>query len=425
MPEIVVGRDDEDLKKYKTDGTLFIGKHIVGTGEDAHLTTPVLLDAIRPHIILFSGKRGSGKSYSLGILAEEIKNLPPGVASNLCSLIVDTQGIFWTMKNPNEKDANLLSTWSIKPAGFDIVVYVPEGQARTFEEAGVDYDETFSIAASELTADDWLSVFGLRATEPLGIVLQRGIAKLKGKAGEARFAERADARAEYSIDDIIASVASQQGFDTERLALTNMFLAAKEWGIFGEARMPEILVPNKLSVLDISLTPQNVRALLLAIAMNKVLEQRTAARRKEELAEIELASARRVPMPWIFVDEAHNFLPAGDEAPSSDVLLKIVKEGRQPGITLVLATQRPERLHADALAQADMIISHRLTAKADIDALKAIMQTYMLYDISKYINELPKLKGTAIILDDNSERIYKIRMRPRQSWHAGASPVAI
>jgi hypothetical protein len=70
-----------------------------------------------------------------------------------------------------------------------------------------------------------------------------------------------------------------------------------------------------------------------------------------------------------------------------------------------------------------MIISHRLTAKPDIDSLKAIMQTYMLYDISKYIDELPKLKGTAIILDDNSERIYKIRMRPRQSWHAGASPI--
>jgi DNA segregation ATPase FtsK/SpoIIIE-like protein len=108
-----------------------------------------------------------------------------------------------------------------------------------------------------------------------------------------------------------------------------------------------------------------------------------------------------------------------------DVLLRIVKEGRQPGITLVLATQRPEKLHPDSLAQTDMLISHRLTAKPDIDALKRIMQTYMLFPIEKYMNELPKLKGVAIILDDNSERIYPIRMRPRQSWHAGASPAAI
>jgi len=39
---------------------------------------------------------------------------------------------------------------------------------------------------------------------------------------------------------------------------------------------------------------------------------------------------------------------------------------------------------ADALAQADLIISHRITAKNDIDALKAIMQTYLLFDIAKY-----------------------------------------
>ena len=63
-------------------------------------------------------------------------------------------------------------------------------------------------------------------------------------------------------------------------------------------------------------------------------------------------------------------------------------------------------------------------AKTDIEALKAIMQTYMLFDITKYISELPRWKGAAIVLDDNSERIYKLRVRPRQSWHAGSSPTA-
>jgi hypothetical protein len=53
------------------------------------------------------------------------------------------------------------------------------------------------------------------------------------------------------------------------------------------------------------------------------------------------------------------------------------------------------------------------------------MQTYLLHDIQKYINELPRQKGTAIILDDNSERIYKIKVRPRQSWHGGRTPTAL
>lgn len=410
MPEIVVGRDEEDLKKYGNEGTIYIGKHLVGTGEEAHLTTPVLLDVLRPHIICVTGKRGSGKSFTISVFAEEIHKLPEKVRNNLCVLIIDTQGIFWTMKSPNEKELLLLKEWGLKPQPFPANVYVPEGQEKIFAKAGVDYDSTFSLHPSEFSAEDWLNVFGLSPNETLGILLQRTFKKLSGH---------------YSIDDIISAAKSHEGFSTEKLSLENYFEAAKLWGIFGESRMPQVLEPGKLTIIDVSLTPQNVRALLVSLVCKKVLEERILARRKEELAEIELSYHERTPMPWILIDEAHNFLPDEGSTAATEVLSRIVKEGRQPGLTLVLATQRPEKLHPDALAQCDLIISHQLTARSDVDALRSIMQTYMLYDIGKYISELPKLKGTAIILDDNSERIYKVRIRTRQSWHAGASPVAI
>jgi hypothetical protein len=53
------------------------------------------------------------------------------------------------------------------------------------------------------------------------------------------------------------------------------------------------------------------------------------------------------------------------------------------------------------------------------------MQTYAMKDMEEYMNALPKKKGVALILDDNSERIYTIQIRPRFSWHAGGSPMAI
>ena len=53
------------------------------------------------------------------------------------------------------------------------------------------------------------------------------------------------------------------------------------------------------------------------------------------------------------------------------------------------------------------------------------MQTYLLDDIRKYIDDLPSLKGSAIILDDNSERIYPMRVRPRFTWHGGEAPTAV
>ncbi|MBU0959490.1 MAG: hypothetical protein KKB31_06095, partial [Nanoarchaeota archaeon] len=61
----------------------------------------------------------------------------------------------------------------------------------------------------------------------------------------------------------------------------------------------------------------------------------------------------------------------------------------------------------------------------DLEALNRIMQSYLLSSIKKYMDDLPGLKGSAIILDDNSERIYPIRMRPRFTWHGGDAPTAI
>lgn len=411
MPEIVIGRDEEDLKKYGTRGTLYIGKHLVGTGDDAHLTTPVLLDALQPHVICITGKRGSGKSFSLGVIVEEMTKLPEEIRRNLCGLIIDTQGIFWTMKSPNEKNLPLLNEWGLKPQGFMLDVYIPYGQEKTFYEAGVEYDGTFSIMPSELSVEDWLYVFDIEPNDPLGILLQQTIGKLHES---------------YDIDDIVQGIMTQEGFETEKLlALRNYFEVAKNWGIFGQAKMPDILTGGRFTVLDVSLTPPNVRSLLVALVSRKIFVERVRERRKEELAEIEGMYQKKKPLCWILIDEAHNFLPAKSRTASTEILNTIVKEGRQPGITLALATQRPEKLHAEALAQCDLIISHRLTAKNDIEALKSIMQTYLLFDIGKYINELPRLKGTAIILDDNSERIYKVKIRPRQSWHAGSSPVAM
>jgi len=132
-----------------------------------------------------------------------------------------------------------------------------------------------------------------------------------------------------------------------------------------------------------------------------------------------------MPMVWLMIDEAHQFVGSEGNTAATGPLLTLIKEGREPGISLLMITQRPNKLHPDALSQSDMIISHRLTSKSDIDALRSIMQTYMLEDIQDYLNDLPRTKGAAIILDDNSERIYQAQMRPRFSWHAGGSPIII
>ncbi len=71
MPnEIVVGRLKENLEKFGSQATAYLGKHIIGKGDEAYLANKILMDLLRPHLTLICGKRGTGKSYFGGVIAE-------------------------------------------------------------------------------------------------------------------------------------------------------------------------------------------------------------------------------------------------------------------------------------------------------------------------------------------------------------------
>ena len=77
------------------------------------------------------------------------------------------------------------------------------------------------------------------------------------------------------------------------------------------------------------------------------------------------------------------------------------------------------------MTQSDTVISHRITAKIDTDALGTLMQSYMREGLIVQLDNLPRVKGSAIIFDDTNEKMYPMRVRPRISWHGGSAPVAV
>ncbi len=423
VEKIVIGKDWKDLKKFGEKGTAYIGKHVVGKGEETHLTNPMQMDLTRPHIVLVCGKRGTGKSYTAGVVAEEIYKLPDEIRSNLSVLMIDTMGIYWSTKLPNEKDVDLLKEWGMKPEGLARAkVFVPKGYVSEYKEAGITIDSPFSLSIGELTAEDWITTFGFSMIDEHGIVIERVVEGLKETRGSR-----------YSITDIISEIKNDKTTEQKvKDALVNRFLAAKEWGLFERegTKVEEFLKPGVISVLDVSHYMRvseswSIRAMLVALLSRKIFAQRLKARKAEEYGQVTGQVKKSMPMVWIMVDEMHQFIPNGGSTAATGPLLTLIKEGREPGISLLMITQRPNKLHEDALSQADLVISHRLTSKADIEALRSIMQTYMLEDIQDYLNDLPRTKGSAIILDDNSERIYQAQIRPRLSWHAGGSPIII
>ncbi len=362
-------------------------------------------------------------SYTAGVVAEEIYKLPDDILQNISVLMIDTMGIYWSMKLPNEKDADILKGWGLKPQGLaNAKIFVPKGQVREYKEAGITIDSSFTLSVGELTAEDWITTFGFSMIDEHGIVIERVIEDLKESYGS-----------KYSISDIIREIEKDKRTEQNvKDALINRFLAARESGLFEKegTKIGDLLKPGIVSVLDVSHYMRvseswSIRAMLVALLSRKIFAQRLKARKAEEYGQVTGQVKKTMPMVWLMVDEMHQFIPNEGSTAATGPLLTLIKEGREPGISLLMITQRPNKLHEDALSQADLVISHRLTSKADIEALRSIMQTYMLEDIQDYLNDLPRTKGSAIILDDNSERIYQAQIRPRFSWHAGGSPIII
>jgi hypothetical protein len=430
MPyDIIIGRDESDKKKFGDKGLIYIGKGYVRMGQYTSLSNKIWMDVARSHVILVAGKRGSGKSYTIGAIAEELSNLPPENAKNIASLIFDTMGIFWTMKYKNEKDKELLEQWGLKAMELPVKVFVPFGKVEDYRQKLIPFDKTFALKASELGAEDWITVFNLEMTSLEGTLIERIITDLREKSPDFTLA---DIEAEIEKDERASK-------DTKEIAYS-MFRAADTWGIFsrtGEGtEISDLVNAGTTTILDLSVYSSigafNVRALVISLVSRKIFRTRIDARKKEEIEAIQhgqeylaYKTERKEPLVWVFIDEIHEFLGIEEKTPATDALIQLLREGRQPGISLVMATQQPGKLHHDAITQSDIVISHRVTAKPDIEALNEIMQTYLLESIKQHMDELPSLKGSAILLDDNSERIYPIRVRPRFTWHGGEAPTSI
>lgn len=369
-------------------------------------------------------------SYSLGVITEGMVDLPTEVAEKLSVIILDTMGIFWTMKYPNDKDEDLLKEWNFKPKGLDVKVYVPKDFYEKFKQQGVLVDKKFAINPAELNAEEWCLTFKIDLNDAMGVLIEKATYYFRDKNILS-----------YDLDDMIKVIRNDKETSQDvKNAVINRFESAKNWGVFDKeaTNIGDIAKGGQASVIDVSCYNVSeggweIKSLVIGIICRKLFNERMLERKKEELELIKRGFSyigskeikQEKPMVWVIIDEAHEFLPETGKTSATDALITILREGRQPGVSLILATQQPGRIHRDVMTQADLVLSHRLTAKNDIQALNEMMQSYMTTDLITHMNNLPDEAGAAILLDDSSERIYPIRVRPRFTWHGGESPSAL
>ena len=414
----VVGRNAHDLAKYKEEGTAYIGKVVMSSGENPVLGRKVLMDVSRPHVVLVCGKRGGGKSFSLGVMIEEFARLSPELKKRISVIVVDMVGIFWTLKVANKNEKELLE-WGLTPQALDVQVLVPKGKLDFYKEKQIPVDGPLTLRAGELDITEWMALFRYTWHDAEAILLGRVIETLKEKLG-----------GRYGIEDVIqATTLDNESDNLTKQALKNRLEMAREWGLLEKegTKIKDIAAAGKITVIDVSAYRQAIgmegtKDIIVGLIGKKLFEERMLYRKEEEIRLMKgLGRESSMPIVWLMIDEAHMFMPKDEPNIALNVLLEWVRVGRQPGLSLVLATQRPNKLHPDAISQCDLFLSHRMTSQDDIMAVSQLRPSYMHGDFDKLYNEMPRGNGYALLLDDNAENIYSIKVRPRLTWDGGVT----
>lgn len=132
----------------------------------------------------------------------------------------------------------------------------------------------------------------------------------------------------------------------------------------------------------------------------------------------------------IVIDEAHLVVPqrvSGKEAPMVGAIQRLVRQGRNQGIGVVLIDQRAASVNKDVLTQVQMLIAHRTIGKQDRTALDGWIEQHDSGNQRKaFLDTLPTLeRGQAWFWSPGWLDLFKkVQVRQRKTFDSSATPKA-
>ena len=430
---------------------------LLGRLAEAGPPIPVFHDLSLEHVIAMVGKRGSGKSYTLGTFLEGLCTKPGKssigqISGNRAVLLFDTLGIFQWMDVALSPDSTqgiirdqfaVRNGWSLKTTPeLNVSIWVPQIDINPTPQTR---HPKFTISYYDFTASDWGYLLGLDIYQDrMGQLLNDAYIKvtLEGWIDENN---QHSAKQDYDIGDMLncvhmdREIIESYQLETRRAIIQQLSTYARNplFSTHGTL-LSDLLRPGMLSVLVMNKMSDELRFTLITALIRRIMRTRI------ETSEVEKDQAIRggtspddtssqtrlpnafVPPCWIAVDEAQNFLPSERRSTATDILVKLVREGRNYGISFAITTQQPTAIDQRIMSQVDTLISHKLTVQTDIDYVRRNLKSNLPEDI-KYANStltwdslLRSLDtGQAIISNTEAERTFIADIRPRVSAHGG------
>ncbi|KAB1196351.1 MULTISPECIES: ATP-binding protein [Haloferax] len=342
-----------------------VSRYLAGAGNRAKLPigqalyvdgdATVRLDAggFNRHSFL-CGQSGSGKTFSLGIVLEQLL-----LETDLRIIVIDPNSDFVSLDQLRPRDeVNRFRSDALSPAAYE---QVAERYADATTALRVFRPQTVATAD-----DDVLRVrFGDLSRPEQATVLR--LDPLEDSAEFNTFWHILDelGQQEYSWDEVREAVAHNFTEEARQLGLRIENLGLADWDVWCS--------PGEQSLID-TVANTDWRCLVVDIGtIGSQAEQMVVV--NSVLTHLWRERSRRRPT-LVVVDEAHNICPqnpADDlQAISTETAVRIAAEGRKFGLYLLLSTQRPAKIHENVLSQCENLLLMRMNSSSDLSHLANI-----------------------------------------------------
>lgn len=332
---------------------------------------------------------GSGKTYLSGVLAEEL------LKKGATILILDPHADYVFLSRTADGKRHKLSD--------RITVFRNPLSTGRYTETEVGKVNSYEVCFSDLDLEEICLISGI-SKKYVNIVQGLEIALEKLKNSKDVFQPR----------DLIEIIDSAKDWKDECIQ-TNIIkgaMSAKKYlarlikmQLFTNAstNITEMLRPMHLSDLDLSGLTDFVADYIAFKVLSDIYE---------------MAATDQFEYPvFIFIEEAHRFIPAEGSTYSSRIIKKIAAEGRKFGVFLVLITQRPSKIHSDALSQCNSQIIMRLTNPHDQNAVSSSSERLS----ETLMDDLPGLNtGEAIIIGEMTRAPVMLSVKKRSTKEGGS-----
>ncbi len=322
-------------------------------------------------------KTGSGKSYTTGVIIEEM------MKNDVTLVILDPHGEYSSLAkagNPKKND------FGVEPRGYGNII------------TEFSPDPEINRGAKPLR-------FSFRNMKPRKILDMIGVNKIQSNVSalEGAMSRLSATKGFYGIPDVIRLLKENEEGNASSIISGLESLDSK--GIFDArgTRMDDIVREGKTAIINLKGTEPDVQAFVVS---------------KLSTALFELRKRNKIPPMMMFAEEAHNFCPQRGKIESSEIFQTIASEGRKFGLGLGIITQRPAKVDKNVLSQCNTQVILKVTNPNDLKAIESSVE-----GLSKEMaDEIQRLAiGEAIVSGGGLSEPLFLEVRPRESQDGGSS----